>query len=75
MVGQASRPHGGNIQVVSAPDGWPLWTSQVRPGRDHDTTAMRADPDLLHRDGYRQGEVRVTADRRPGWRAPTGGQA
>lgn len=39
--------HGGNIQVVSAPDGWPLWTSQVRPGREHDTTAARADPDLL----------------------------
>jgi hypothetical protein len=23
--------HGGNIRVVSAPDGWPLWTSGVRP--------------------------------------------
>ena len=41
--------HGGNIQVVSAPDGWPLWTSDVRPGREHDTTAARADPVLLHR--------------------------
>ena len=41
------RHHGGNIQVVSAPDGWPLWTSDVRPGREHDTTAARADPDLL----------------------------
>ena len=41
------RHHGGNIQVVSAPDGWPLWTSHVRPGREHDTTAARADPDLL----------------------------
>lgn len=39
--------HGGNIQVVSAPDGWPLWTSEVRPGREHDTTAARADPELL----------------------------
>jgi hypothetical protein len=39
--------HGGNIQAVSAPDGWPLWTSDVRPGREHDTTAARADPDLL----------------------------
>ena len=39
--------HGGNIQVVSAPDGWPLWTSDVRPGREHDMTAARADPDLL----------------------------
>jgi hypothetical protein len=38
------RHHGGNIQVVSAPDGWPLWTSDVRPGREHDTTAARHDP-------------------------------
>jgi len=35
--------HGGNVQVVSAPDdGWPLWVSGVRPGREHDTTALRA---------------------------------
>lgn len=33
--------HGGNIQVISAPDGWPLWTSDVRPGREHDTTCLR----------------------------------
>jgi len=39
--------HGGNIQVVSAPDGWPLWTSDVRPGREHDLTAAKADPQLL----------------------------
>jgi hypothetical protein len=25
------KHHGGNIQVISAPDGWPLWTSDVRP--------------------------------------------
>jgi hypothetical protein len=41
--------HGGNVQVVSAPDGWPLWTSDVRPGREHDTSAARADPNLLAR--------------------------
>jgi hypothetical protein len=41
--------HGGNIQVVSAPDGWPLWTSDVRPGREHDMSAARADPDLPDR--------------------------
>jgi DDE superfamily endonuclease len=41
------RHHGGNIQVISAPDGWPLWTSPVRPGREHDTTAARTDPELL----------------------------
>ncbi len=36
--------HGGNVQVLTAPDGWPLWTSGVRPGREHDTTALRAHP-------------------------------
>lgn len=41
------RHHGGNIQVISAPDGWPLWTSDVRPGREHDITAARTHPDLL----------------------------
>jgi hypothetical protein len=30
--------HGGNVQVITAPDGWPLWTSQVRPGREHPST-------------------------------------
>ena len=39
--------HGGNIQVVAAPDGWPLWTSPVRPGREHDTTALRAHAEVL----------------------------
>jgi hypothetical protein len=46
--GGKHRHHGGNIQEVSAPDGWPSWTSQIRPGREHDTTAARADPDLLN---------------------------
>ena len=39
--------HGGNIQVISTPDGWPLWTSDVRPGREHDTTALREHPEIL----------------------------
>jgi len=39
--------HGGNIQVITAPDGWPLWTSPVRPGREHDTLALRAHAELL----------------------------
>jgi hypothetical protein len=43
------RHHGGNIQVVSAPDGWPLWTSGVRPGREHNMSAARVDPELLAR--------------------------
>ncbi|GAB2458682.1 hypothetical protein GCM10027162_63580 [Streptomyces incanus] len=36
------KRHGENVQVISAPDGWPLWVSPVRPGREHDTTCARA---------------------------------
>jgi hypothetical protein len=29
------RHHGGNVQVMTAAaDGWPLWTSDVRAGRE-----------------------------------------
>lgn len=30
------KHHGGNVHVISAPDGWPLRVSRVR---EHDTTA------------------------------------
>jgi hypothetical protein len=40
-------PHGGNVQVIAAPDGWPIWTSDVRPGREHDTTTLRTHPEVL----------------------------
>lgn len=33
--------------VITAPDGWPLWTSDVRPGREHDTTALREHGEIL----------------------------
>src|SRR3712207_5774609 len=39
--------HGGNVQIIAAPDGWPLWTSDVRPGREHDTTALRTHAQAL----------------------------
>jgi hypothetical protein len=35
------KHHGGNVQVVSAPDGWPIWVSPARPGREHDATCAR----------------------------------
>ncbi|WP_376773379.1 HARBI1 family protein [Streptosporangium album] len=35
------KHHGGNVQVVSTPDGWPIWVSAVRPGREHDMTCAR----------------------------------
>ena len=33
--------HGGNIQAVSAPNGFPLWVSPAEPGSVHDITAAR----------------------------------
>jgi hypothetical protein len=38
--GKAHR-HGGSIQAVTAPDGFPLWVSDVEPGSMHDITAAR----------------------------------
>jgi hypothetical protein len=31
----------GNVQALAAPDGVPLWVSDVRPGSTHDVTAAR----------------------------------
>jgi hypothetical protein len=37
-----AHEHGGNIQALSAPNGFPLWVSDVEPGSVHDLTAARA---------------------------------
>ena len=36
-----AHAHGGNIQAVTAPDGFPLWVSEAEPGSVHDLTAAR----------------------------------
>lgn len=36
-----AREHGGNIQALMAPNGVPLWISDVEPGSAHDLTAAR----------------------------------
>jgi len=36
-----AREQGGNIQALSAPDGFPLWVSEVEPGSVHDMRAAR----------------------------------
>jgi hypothetical protein len=36
------KQHGGNIQVLTEPGGFPVWTSPVEPGNTHDITAARA---------------------------------
>jgi DDE superfamily endonuclease len=33
--------HGGNVQVLTDPTGFPVWTSPVEPGSTHDITAAR----------------------------------
>jgi DDE superfamily endonuclease len=45
-----AHTHGGNIQAVMAPGGFPLWVSDVEPGSVHDLTAARihALPALYH---------------------------
>jgi len=45
-----AHAHGGNIQAVLAPGGFPLWVSPVEPGSMHDLTAARihALPALYH---------------------------
>jgi DDE superfamily endonuclease len=34
--------HGGNIQVLTGPTGYPEWVSEVEPGSTHDITAARS---------------------------------
>ena len=45
-----AHTQGGNIQAVTAPDGFPLWVSPVEPGSVHDLTAARSHalPALCH---------------------------
>jgi hypothetical protein len=54
--------HGGNVQVISVPDGWPIWTSQVRPGREHDTTAVRTHSEILPTLVTAAGDLRTLGD-------------
>jgi hypothetical protein len=54
--------HGGNVQVITVPDGWPIWTSDVRPGREHDTTAVRAHTEILPTLGDAADDLRALGD-------------
>ncbi|MFC9915737.1 transposase family protein [Streptomyces sp. NPDC127197] len=38
---QKHKVFGGNVQFLSAPDGTPLWVSEVEPGSVPDITAAR----------------------------------
>lgn len=54
--------HGGNVQVITVPDGWPIWTSDVRPGREHDTTAVRTHTEILPALTEAAGDLRTLGD-------------
>jgi hypothetical protein len=43
-----AHANGGIIQVATVPDGWPIWTSDVRPGREHGPPQRQPGP-LAHR--------------------------
>ncbi len=36
-----AHEHGGNVQAVSGPNGFPLWVADVEPGSMHDLTVAR----------------------------------
>lgn len=36
-----AHEHGGNVQALSGPDGFPLWVADVEPGSIHDLTVAR----------------------------------
>lgn len=35
------KRHGGNVQVITDPTGYPVWVSPAEPGSTHDITAAR----------------------------------
>jgi hypothetical protein len=50
------------VQVITAPDGWPLWTSPVRPGGEHDTIAVRRHDILPLFTAWTDDDLRVLGD-------------
>ncbi|GAA1021033.1 hypothetical protein Aple_058280 [Acrocarpospora pleiomorpha] len=50
------------MQVIAVPDGWPIWTSQVRPGREHDTTAVGVHTEILSALAAAAGDPRSLGD-------------
>jgi hypothetical protein len=54
--------HGGNVQVITVPDGWPIWTCDVRPGREHDTTAVRTQTEILPALAHASTDLRSLGD-------------
>jgi len=51
--------HGGNIQVLSYLDGFPCRVSEVRPGREHDTTCAKKADGLLPALGFYETEYQI----------------
>ena len=61
------KHHGGNIQVLSYPDGFPCRASDVRPGREHDTTCAKKPQALLPALEFYEAEYRIPTLTDPGY--------
>jgi hypothetical protein len=61
VVGKHAN-HGGNVQVITVPDGWPIWTFGVRLGREHDTTAAGPHTEILPALTTAAGDLRALGD-------------
>ncbi|MGC9665138.1 transposase family protein [Planosporangium sp. 12N6] len=61
MVGQTRQPRWQRSGLTVA-DGWPIWTSDVRPGREHDTTAVHAHAEILPALRDAGGDLRTLGD-------------
>ncbi|MGW1617241.1 transposase family protein [Streptomyces sp. NPDC002285] len=64
---QKHKKHGMNVQVITRPDGTPLWFSRATPDRTHDLTAgprPRHHPNLSHPPDPRPGRPRLPGCRR-----------
>jgi hypothetical protein len=64
-----AHAHGGNIQAVIAPSGFPLWVSEVEPGSVHDITAARlhALPGLYRAAAADLPSLAIPATTAPAW--------
>lgn len=61
VVGKAPHPRRQRAGH-HRPDGWPIWTSQVRPGREQDTTAVRVHTEILPELAAAAGDLRSLED-------------
>ena len=50
------------MQVITVADGWTIWTSQVHPGREQDTTAVPTHREIVPALADAAGDLRTLGD-------------